>query len=430
MTQALAKEKDHALLSASSSKRWFVCPGSIALAKKVPPELKQRSSIWADEGTAAHGLMEECLLKGVWRAKKFLNRKIVVNHSGERTTVSMLKKGKEFKASDNGFIVTDDMADSVQVMLDHVQDELVRLGPKAKMQVETRVYPIEGRDDLYGTADVTISTKKEIVVIDYKHGAGVVVDIKGNTQARYYALGVARLKKYRQKKIKMTVVQPRAAHPDGVVRSEKITMDELLEWRNVLIKAIKRTTKPDAKLKAGEHCQFCEAEPICSEKRKFVQDAAAMDFDDEDSQPRAVGEDPHEIAKMLKIAPQIESWLKSIYGAAQAMAERGTKFEGRKLVRKNTHRAYLKNLSDKKVLRYLEKLGYDPEAAMSEPKLKTPAQVEKLLKPKDRRKFNNKFVVKPEGELVLVDAGDAREEVDYYAGSDFEKSGGDAEWDG
>ena len=97
---------------------------------------------------------------------------------------------------------------------------------------------------------------------------------------------------------------------------------------------------------------------------------------------------------------------------------------------KPPHRAYLKNLSDKKVLRYLEKLGYDPEAAMSEPKLKTPAQVEKLLKPKDRRKFNNKFVVKPEGELVLVDAGDAREEVDYYAGSDFEKSGGDAEWDG
>ena len=154
-----------------------------------------------------------------------------------------------------------------------------------------------------------------------------------------------------------------------------------------------------------------------------------MDFDDAESVPREVGEDPHEIAKMLRVAPMIESWLKSIYGAAQAMAERGSKFEGRKLVRKNTHRAYIKNLSDKKVLRYLEKLGYDREGALSDPKLKTPAQIDKILKPKHRRKFNDKFVTKPEGELILVDDSDAREAVDYYAGSDFDKSGGDPEWD-
>lgn len=429
MTAALAKEKDHALLSASSSKRWFECPGSIALGKTVPPEMKQRSSVWADEGTAAHGLMEECLLKGHWRAKRFLGRKIVVNHSGERTTVKMLKKGRDFKSSDNGFVVDAAMVEAVQVLLDHVQDEMVRLGAGVKMEVEVRVYPIEGRDDLYGTSDVILTTKKEIVIIDFKYGAGVVVEIEGNTQSRYYGLGAARRKKYRQKTIKMTIVQPRAAHRDGPVRSEIIKMEELLAWREVLIKAIKRTTKPNAKLKAGEHCQFCDAEPICLEKRRWVQEQAAMDFEDDDSKPRPVGEDPHDIAKMLKVAPIIEAWLASIYGAARAMAERGTKFEGHKLVRKNTHRAYIKNLSDKQVLRFLDKLGYDSEEALTEPKLKTPAQVEKLLKPKHRKKFNNKFVTKPEGELTLVSSADAREEVGYYAGSDFEKSGGDPEWD-
>src|SRR3546814_18193298 len=47
----------HAVLGASSSHRWFHCPGSIRASEGMP----NTSSVFAREGTAAHALAEPCL---------------------------------------------------------------------------------------------------------------------------------------------------------------------------------------------------------------------------------------------------------------------------------------------------------------------------------------------------------------------------------
>ena len=47
----------HAKLSPSSAYRWIACPGSIRLSAGIP----DTSSVFAEEGTAAHELCELCL---------------------------------------------------------------------------------------------------------------------------------------------------------------------------------------------------------------------------------------------------------------------------------------------------------------------------------------------------------------------------------
>ena len=52
----------HAILGASSSKRWMMCPGSVKQSSSVP---NGPSSKYAEQGTAAHTLGEMCLEKMV-----------------------------------------------------------------------------------------------------------------------------------------------------------------------------------------------------------------------------------------------------------------------------------------------------------------------------------------------------------------------------
>ena len=44
----------HAILGASSSERWFNCPGSVNAIAKLPDKYLNLSSPEADEGTLAH----------------------------------------------------------------------------------------------------------------------------------------------------------------------------------------------------------------------------------------------------------------------------------------------------------------------------------------------------------------------------------------
>ena len=55
----------HALLSASSSKRWLACTPSARLEENFPNE----SSVYAQEGTAAHEL-------GEYKLRRYLHERV------------------------------------------------------------------------------------------------------------------------------------------------------------------------------------------------------------------------------------------------------------------------------------------------------------------------------------------------------------------
>ena len=81
----------HAKLSASGSARWLNCPGSVNAEKGV----RDKSSFFAQEGTAAHALAEHCLVNSVDAASQI---------------------GQTFE----GFKVGVEMSDHVQTYVDYV----------------------------------------------------------------------------------------------------------------------------------------------------------------------------------------------------------------------------------------------------------------------------------------------------------------------
>lgn len=406
-------------MGASQSKRWMECPGSIRELKKIPEYLRSKGSIYAQEGTAAHALLEKCLREKK-NARKFRGYSIQVNDAGQATIYdpSIDVAQEEDKSL---FYVSVGMCEAVQVCIDVVKEELDRLGNKAKLDIESRVYPIEGDNDIYGTADAIISLwGEEIVVIDFKYGSGISVEIEDNSQMRFYALGAAQSIDFIFEKIKVIIVQPRSFHDDGQVRSETLTRKQIKSWGRELQKSISRTKEPDAPLKAGEWCRFCDATTFCKAQEKLVSKVACMDFKDDPE--TTLGVELSEVNEKLKWIPALEAFIKQVKATAwQLKTEEPEQLPDFKFVEGRSNRKFQEGLSPKKILRILEReFGLDEEALFSEPVLKSPAQIEKLVPKKRRILLNDKLFYKPKGKISLVSIDDTREETDNKAFSNFE----------
>src|ERR1700760_1360570 len=134
---ALVEERAHALLAPSSAYTWIECPASTAAQIDQPDD----SSVYADEGTAAHELMKWCLDGLGEDAHDHIGQKITV---GERE-----------------FEIDDDMADAVQLFVEDVRERVhaYELGGAAvTLLVEQRlsIEHITGEAGAAGTSDVVI----------------------------------------------------------------------------------------------------------------------------------------------------------------------------------------------------------------------------------------------------------------------------------
>src|SRR5688572_16165327 len=156
--------KFHSKLAPSASSRWFNCSGSVEVNA-----YGQRSSEYAELGTAAHCLFEMCQ-RVECDPDKFLGKCLY----------------KDFE-------VTDDMAEAVSLALDWVRGYLAQ-NPKAKEYIDLEVDPASilkcDKRLASGTLDTALdNAPEELVVVDYKHGAGVLVEAVDNKQLLQYMLG-------------------------------------------------------------------------------------------------------------------------------------------------------------------------------------------------------------------------------------------------
>ena len=374
----------HAVLGASSASRWLACPGSVRLSEGVP----RISSKYADEGTAAHELAERCL-KSDDNARDRLGTVIAVN--GETYTV------------------TEEMADAVQVYLDVVRQTYAEAGKSADMRFEARfnldwLYP-----GMYGRNDAMVGESfGTLTIFDYKHGAGVPVEVEGNAQMMYYALGAARDDAYED--VEMVIVQPRANHTDGPVRRHRITIKELMEWgEKVLLPGAKATEDPNAPLREGSHCRFCPALPVCPQQKALTVAVAKDVFSARPKAPPAPSAlSVPELRKVLEAADLIEAWLKASREHVRGMLEAGivkSDEVGYKLVTGRATRSWMDEAMAKE---WLEAL-LDQEA-YTEPKLISPAQAEKILKGAEAKKAIKGMVQETRG-IQMAPLSDPREEI-------------------
>ncbi len=246
-------EKIHSKYGGSGAHRYWACAGCINLCEKAKAMLDfdPSPSVYATEGTVAHRLAEICL------------------HSNEDAIAYV---GEMFEADDRYIIVSQDMAKAVQVYLDHIRETCKNeFGTnKSFLEIE-KEFTLKGLDpEAFGTNDACLHVPfHKLFVWDYKHGKGVVVEIKFNKQLLYYALGALEGKTDIDE-VQLFIVQPRAPHKDGVIRTKTYSVEKLKLFEIELREKIKVTKNPDAVRKGGDWCKFCDAYKICSEAKKDI----------------------------------------------------------------------------------------------------------------------------------------------------------------
>jgi hypothetical protein len=428
----------HANLPPSGAERWVPCPGSIALEASIPEAERPGSSVYADMGTAAHGLLERCLTEDV-HADSYMGRVVVLTESG----VSILPHAAKAPGDPSltWFVVDEDMADAVEVCLEYVRSNI------GCVQTERRVRVLGSRDDCWGTADVTLDDWPVLLeVADYKNGY-MIVEVKDNKQILSYLLGVAREDGFSYERYRGTIVQPNASHPDGPVRSFEVTEIELRLFEDELESAADRVDQAlgilgagatveelddNGFLAGGSHCFWCEAKERCPAHRRMIEEQAGMDFDDEPTD-LTVPTDLGRLGQMMKWVPVFESFIKSVCGTAERLAMAGTKVPGQKIVRgKSAGRKWMATFEDEEgnpvpatddeIVRRCVELGIARKDLykIPEPSLLTGPQAEKLLPKKERGPFSDAMMFKPEGKPTLAPEDDSRPEITVNPGDDFD----------
>lgn len=344
----MSEEKAHSKLGASHAKRWLNCAGSILLTEKAPP---QKSSKYADEGTDAHSWLEYVLKTETLGLKD----------------VKKPKKKPDFE-----------MERHVQTCVNWVDENWDK--KTSELLVETKVDLSFIDEEMFGTLDIAIVREfGTLTITDFKYGAGVSVEAEKNEQLMYYALGIAKLYDFNFEDVELVVVQPRALHEDGPIRSWKCSIDELKTFGELLKKGAARTKSKSAKTFAGEWCQFCPAASICDTLKSKAQESAKSAFDDDFNPdfskklptllpPQELS--PVVVGQTLKNLKVLKAWITSFEIYAQTVLEHGGRVEGFKLVNKKPRR-YWNNEAD--AAKYFKKtLG---DRAFD---LKSPAQIEKI----------------------------------------------------
>lgn len=234
--------RGHSILPPSSADKWMVCTGW----RQAVTGLPSRSSVYAQEGVRAHELLEMALRLDL--------------------PPEELTEDKE-------------AAEAVGHAVDWLNQYLVH-NPKAKWWIEHSLPWGEaiGYPSLQGTSDLVVVTDSELTIVDYKHGIGVMVDPAESKQLRIYLIGL--IKKHgRRDNYQLIVIQPRARHIEGPVRVHRITHEEIKAFAREVQVAARANIEGTGKRKAGEHCRFCTAAPLCKTLARFSLSLAVRDFD-------------------------------------------------------------------------------------------------------------------------------------------------------
>lgn len=417
---------DHKKLSPSAAHRWMNCYGSVNLIGDDSSSAGEP----AMRGTAAHKIIEVMGNNGETEAQPYFGKIILVKKDGDEETeihdaaddISLTEDGKP-RAGWFAFVADDKMIDGVQMFVDEV--ERAKLDLDHPKEINERFLDMSWLDDrLGGTADKTlVEAFGWAHLLDYKNGY-VLVEVKDNEQMKNYAVGILHEHPDCEGVI-VTIVQPNARHEDGFIRTERYTRDELKLFEIQMKQAADETSKPNAPLRAGDWCTWCPAKTRCKEFDAYAARSAAEDFGfspEEGPLPDTIvtafsGElkiddtDFAALAHKASVIPLVDKWCREIEGAIQNALMNGSAVPGKKLVQGKSNRRWNPDVGVEQTINE-QVPGFLLVDLYTEPKLKSPAQIEKLGKDKEQRKAMKSAValctIKPPGKLTVADESDPR----------------------
>lgn len=341
-------DRDHAILSPSSAKRWIHCTPSALLAEAAG----SKSSVYAEEGTLAHEIAEHALtqyLEGIY--DPIIDEALPIKDEHLKNPLFSI-----------------DMANYIRDYCDYVigeNYEMQKADGFSEMFLERKVDITDYAPDSFGSVDVTLLSDKTIHIIDLKYGAGVKVTADYNEQMMLYALGALKAAASKDiTNIRMTIAQVRLDHYDTFEMSK----DELLDWAEKVLKpAAKAAIQGKGKQVIGSWCGFCPVKAQCRAQR----DAILADFD-EKPEPLLLSDE--EVTDFIGKIDTYKSWIESVNKYVYDRAIQGYKWEGYKLVAGRSSRV----ITDEAKIRQ-ELLDEFLEDEVLNIKLKGIGDLEKLL---------------------------------------------------
>lgn len=383
-------EREHALLSPSSSSRWLNCTPSARLAENA----ENKSSVYAEEGTLFHEICEYCLAQwnaGVWEPDPLGEE---LPELKDDHLMHPLFKQEMFKHARN--------------YCDFVMNEnynLEKSDGACKMLLEEKVDISEYAPECFGSVDCQLVGRDTLIVIDLKYGEGVKVYAERNTQMMLYALGAIKGKPS-IKTIRLVIAQVRLNHFDVW----EISANDLLQWADKVLKpTAKKAFAGKGEQKMGDWCGFC---PVKAQCRKQYE-AVVNDFDRYEY-PELLTED--EICDLIEKIDKYKGWLESVNKFVYDEALRGHKWKGYKLVAGRSSRvitdeeAIWQDLLTKKYL----------EDEIFNIKLKGIGDLEKLVGKKQFSALYGQYVKSKPGNPKLVPDSAPGDEINPLSDFDIE----------
>ena len=373
---------EHAKLSASSAERWLNCTRAPRYEEQFP---EPPSSIFAQEGSAAHAVAED-------RIAKYLQLK------REPITIDFLQ------------FDTPAFHAHVQKYVDYV----IALIEKYKAKDPNTIVLLERKVDFskyvprgFGTADVIIVSGGVIYVIDLKFGIGVKVYAIQNPQPRLYAVGAHEMFAhiYEITKIVSIIFQPRLDH----ISIEESTPDVLMDWaENVVAPAAALAWNGQGVFQPGDHCRWCRGKAQCAARAQQNLELARFDF----AQPETL--DDESIAAILDKSENLKSWVNDVQEHATSKALAGYKWPGYKLVESRSTRKYI---DENAAADALLKAGIERDLIFTT-SLNSLTQIEKTVGKQKFVQVLDGHITKAPGKPALVRIEDKRQEF-IPASADF-----------
>jgi hypothetical protein len=276
----------HADVAPSFLATVVACHGSLALSRSVPDVTSDE----AREGDVAHKVaMRAAMGEDVTQLFG------VMLVEGVRVTAEMIKGGEMYAEALEGF----------------------KGNPEQTIPIR-RIHTTK----CYGTPDFWqyAANTKTLRITDYKFGH-LYVEVFENWQLMAYAAGIIDMLVVEagvlefETIVEFMIVQPRCYSADTPVRTWTTTAQNLWAYINQAHAAVEDALGPDPKTKAGTHCLFCPARPMC--KTAHVASTAILQYS---GTVEAMAQNGHEVGLRLALINDALTMLKAVQTGLEEQA--------------------------------------------------------------------------------------------------------------
>jgi hypothetical protein len=352
------------IVGGSTAKRVIACPASVALVAKMPP---RPSNEHADRGTMLHDAIAK-----------------ILDGAAAKSVIGMQYENQT---------LTQDLYDEKIVP---ALEAINAIDPEGRMEyaVESRVGFGDFLPSVFGSTDLLGRIGQRAIVLDWKFGDGVVVDAVENSQLLFYAAAAMRTPDVSwvfkgATEIECIIVQP------PMVKRWVTTPLRVQQFEQDLAAAVRESSWEKATMKAGDHCRWCAAKPICPQMTGAVERVMRQQLSDLPKEQLAI---------QLQQADLIEDYIKDLRALVFQMLDNGQPVPGYKLVAKRATRSWV---DDKAAHKFLLDAQVEP---YKELEVISPAQAEKHLK-KIGKELPSELVVSISSGSTLAADTDSRPAV-------------------